>query len=299
MGFHPCMHDAFHMCHLPLPRPTGPYTVIRTTQLVTSDAPLMIFGPAIGNDGNWCNTCAYGYLDVSKKAEDTNNIYQYVFETMNSGSWSAAQMTPAAFSVQLMNPNALQSTSGIVYAGRLRTAWKISENRAIAGNTIATQFISYNNPRLLAAAKLAFRGTQTDCVPFNMSELANFTTQDTFTAQSITASATTPDQKGFAPQFYYNPQKIQLQYLVCCEWRVRFDPSNPAQASHVQHTHADENIWMRCMHTAEAIGNGVVDIADKIAQTGNAVFGATAGAYRAGRGMRALTAGVGSLALGA
>lgn len=298
-GFHPCLLDAFHHCHLTLPRPTGPYTVIRTTQLVTSDAPLMIFGPAIGSDGNWCNTLAYGYLDLNKTASASgNNIYQYTFENMKNGSWTAAQLTPSAFSVQLMNPNAIQSTAGIVYAGRIRTAWKISENLGSTGAAIASQFISYNNPRLMSAAKLSFRGTQTDCVPFNMAELANFTTQDQFDPAAITASATTPDMKGFAPQFYYNPQKINLQYLVCCEWRVRFDPSNPAQASHIQHVHSDESIWMRALHSAEAVGNGVMDIADKIAQTGNAVFGAAAGSYRAARGVRALTAGVGQLALG-
>lgn len=299
MGYHPCMHDAFHFCHLPLPRPTGPYIVIRTTQLIESSDKLLILGPAIGDDGNWCNTAGYGVVDINKTFSAGNNINQYVFDSMqpNNASWNGSQVTPAAFSVQLMNPNALQTTNGIVYAGRLRTAWKITQNLNTAAVAMANQFISYNNPRLLSAAKLAFRGTQTDCVPFNMSELADFTSQDRFTEKVITASSTTPDQKGFAPQFYYNPNGINLQYLVCCEWRVRFDPTNPAQASHIQHTHADENVWMKCLHFAEAAGNGVVDIADRVAQTGNAVFGAAASAYRAGRGMRAITAGVGQLAL--
>lgn len=297
-GFDCCHHDAFHMAHLPLPRPTGPYTVIRTTQLVTSDAPLMILGPIFDpNKGSWTNLLGFGYLDISRSAATANNIYNYTFENMKNSSWTAAQVTPAAFSVQLMNPGALQTTTGIVYAGRVRTAWKISERITIGGNTIAQEFISYNMPRLLAAAKLAFRGTQTDAVPFNMSRLADFTTLETFNPGSGAIGATNPDFSGFNPQFYYNPQKIPLQYLVCCEWRVRFDPSNPAQGSHVQHPHADESIWMKALHAAEAAGNGVIDIADRVAQTGNAIFGASASAYRAGRGVRALTAGVGQLAL--
>lgn len=298
MGYHPCLHDAFHMAHLPLPRPTGPYTVIRTTQLIESDAPLMILGPTWDNaKQQWSNLMSYGILDAAKSWDTANNVYQYTFESMKNGSWDAVQCTPAAFSVQVMNPNAIQTSSGIVYGGRVRTSWQIKEHGTDTGNTTANQFISYNMPRLLAAAKLAFRGVQTDAVPFNMSRVADFTGLHTTDPGQTAVGSGTWDFAGFNPQFYFNPSKISLQYLVCCEWRVRFDPSNPAQASHIQHPHADESIWMRCLHAAEAAGNGVIDIADRVAQTGNAIFGATAGAYRAGRGMRALTAGVGQLAL--
>lgn len=298
VGFHPCMHDAFHQCHLPLPRPTGPYTVIRTTQLITTNYKLMMLGPVFNRGKNeWSNVAAYGWVNADSATSAANNMYLFPFDTMASGNWNGAQITPAAFSTQIMNPNALQTTSGIVYSGRLRTAYKISENTGKTGTAIANEFISYNNPRLLAAAKLAFRGVQVDEVPFNMSDLSNFTVLDTNASGTFTASSSMNDMHGFAPVFVYNPQGIQLQYLICCEWRVRFDPSNPAQASHVQHTHANENIWMRAMHMAESLGNGVVDIADRVAETGNAIFNATAGAYRAGRGMRAL-GGAGALALG-
>lgn len=298
MAYSCCHHDAFHTSHLPLPRPTGPYTVIRTTQLVTSTAPLMIFGPTWQQANSaWTNIMGYGCIDQTKKWSDANNTFQYTFENMKNGSWQAAQVTPAAFSVQLMNPNALQTTSGIVYAGRIRTAWKLTDNRETVGNVNAQEFISYNMPRLLAAAKLAFRGTQTDGVPFNMNRLSDFTVQDQYNPQSLAASNNMPDFSGFNPQFYYNPNGINLQYLVCCEWRVRFDPSNPAQASHIQHVHSDESIWMKALHSAEALGNGVIDIADRVAQTGNAVFNAAGSAYRATRGVRALTSGVQALAL--
>lgn len=298
MAAHACCHDAFHMAHLPLPRPTGPYTVIRTTQLVTSSAPLMILGPTWDNaQGKWTNVMAYAALDLAKKWSDANNVYQYTFQNMKNSSWSAAQVCPAAFSVQLMNPNALQTTKGIVYGGRVRTAWKAQPHEDDLPSTTANQFISYNMPRLMASAKLAFRGVQVDGVPFNMSRLADFTNLQSTDPGSTAIGSGTWDFTGFNPQFYYNPDSINLQFLVCCEWRVRFDPSNPAQASHIQHSHAEESIWMRVLHAAEAAGNGVVDIADKVANTGNAIFGASASAYRAGRGMRALTAGVGQLAL--
>lgn len=300
-GYHPCHHDAFHFAHLPLPRPTGPYTVIRTTQLITTGSKLTLVGPTYDRvKSRWTNIAALSYNDGNVTPASNNNMKRYVFNALTGGSWNGAQITPAAFSVQLMNPGALQTTTGIVYAGRIRTAWKISENLTTAGAASANQFISYNNPRLLAAAKLAFRGVQVDCVPFNMSELANFTPVEELADGDFTASASTPDFNGFAPIFFWNPNNIaNLQFLVCCEWRVRFDPSNPAQASHTQHTHAPESMWMQALHTAEAIGNGVIDIADKVAETGNAVFGAAAGTYRAARGMRALQSGMTALALGA
>lgn len=297
MGYHPCHHDAFSMYHLPLPRPTGPYTVIRTTQLVTSNSKLVILGPVFDSDkGLWTNICGYGSL-IDGALKTSDSVYRYTFETMKNATWSAAQLTPAAFSVQLMNPNPLQTTSGIVYGGRIRTAWKLNQHREDTPAALASQFISYNMPRLLAAAKLAFRGTHTDAVPFNMSRLAEFTVQEHYDPGSTTVSGSGADFSGFNPQFYWNPSGTNLQFLVCCEWRVRFDPSNPAQASHVQHQHADESIWMKALHAAEAAGNGVIDIADRVAQTGNAIFNGAAGAYRAGRGVRALTAGVGQLAL--
>lgn len=297
-GYHPCMHDAFHQCHLPLPRPTGPYTVIRTTQLISTNYKLMLLGPTFDKPkGLWTNAAAYGFVDPNSATSASNKMFVFPFDTMANSTWNGAQVAPAAFSVQLMNPGALQTTSGIIYGGRVRTSYKISENIAETGVAIANQFISYNNPRLMSSAKLAFRGVQIDAVPFNMSDLANFTSIQNNTSGTFTASASMNDNNGFAPIFVYNPSGIDLQYLVCCEWRVRFDPSNPAQASHVQHTHASETIWMRALHSAEAIGNGVVDIAERVAETGNAVFGASASAYRAGRGLRAL-GGAGALALG-
>lgn len=212
-GFHPCMHDAFHHAHLPLPRPTGPYTVIRTTQMITTVDPLLILGPQIDTDtGKWSNIVGWSILDENKPWSDPNNSRRLAFDSMNNASWSAAQITPSAFSAQIMNPTALQTTSGIVYAGRLRTAFKVRDRKGTTGKANAAQFISYNNPRLLAAAKLAFRGVQVDNVPFNMSELANFTEFDAYANDSTEAlGATGADFAGFAPQFIYNPNKINLQ----------------------------------------------------------------------------------------
>lgn len=295
--YHPCLHDAFHFSHLPLPRAVGPYAVIRTTKIIQSSLGLMMFGPKFDQDaGAWTNACADGYRDMTKSAGTANNMYGYVFDTIGTAAWGAAQITPAAFSVQIMNPESIQQTTGIMYVGRMRTDWKIKDNTATTGQQAADRFVSYNNPRLTSAAKLAFRGVQVDAVPFNMNLLSNFTSFKVDSDGNFGASANTASFGGLAPIFAYNPKGVDLQYLVCCEWRVRFDPSNPAMASHVQHQAPSESVWQKCLNEAEAIGNGCIDIADKVANVGNSLFGAMGSMYRAGRGARAI-AGAGRLAL--
>lgn len=295
--FHPCHHDAFHHFHLPLPRATGPYTVVRTTQYLGFGGPLTILGPYWDRSSSkWSDLCSAEFKDENKTVGDGSNLTIHPFEMIRgNSSWSAAQITPAAFSIQVMNPEALQTTTGIVYIGRIRTALKLSSDLNTKVSTLASQLISYNNPRLCASAKLAFRGVQIDLVPFNMSELANFTGAS---APSFTQyGANSPDPLGFAPAFIYNPNKINLQLLIAAEWRVRFDPSNPAQATHIHHPPASESVWAQAQHYAESIGNGVVDIADRVANIGQAVYGAAGSMYGAVRGVRALRGAAGALAL--
>jgi len=197
-------------------------------------------------------------------------IYRGAFEAMGSESWSAASITPAAFSVQVMNPQALQSTSGMVYIGRCKNKVALSEgNLTQTFQDLADNLVSYSNPRLCAAGKLALRGVQIDAVPNNMSELAKFTTVD---AQASGIDQLEPSnvrhQEGFNPIFVYNPDGVPLQYLVCCEWRVRFDPSNPAYAACVSHKPTTDTKWWEHMEHAVRLGNGVIDIVERVAATG-------------------------------
>jgi len=288
-GYHPCSHDAFHMAHLPLPRPTGPYSVVRTTQQVTTAYSLNFFGPMFDRgSGTWTSQLGVGVVEAADKPNTANNNYAWHFSQLGASTWDGAQVAPAAFSLQVMNPQAIQTTSGVIYLGRIRTALKLTDNLNTVYRDLANYVISYNNPRLCAAAKMAFRGVQVDLVPFNMSELSNFTKVESAADSTYTMSSNSFDFVGFAPMFIWNPQKVPLQLLICCEWRARFDPSNPAQATHVQHPHAPESFWARAMHGAEAIGNGVVDIAERVANTGNAIYNGMGAAYRVARGARAL-----------
>lgn len=285
--YHPCGHDAFHHAHMPLPRAVGPYCVVRTTAVIEDNKPLSIMGPFFNRaNGKWTDLAGVSFNALANTVGAANNVTLRKFVQLDQASWNASQITPAAYSIQIMNPNALQTTSGIVYIGRIRTALRMSEDLSETAAVLANDLVSYNNPRLCAAAKLAFRGVQVDLVPFNMADLATFTTvsSDTFTQYG----AASPNPTGFAPMFIYNPNTINLQYLVTCEWRTRFDPSNPAQATHALHPPATEGAWAQALHAAEALGNGVVDIADRVANVGQAIYGAAGSMYAAGRGVSAL-----------
>jgi len=273
--------DAFATPHMALPRAVAPYSVIRTTAIWQPDTvdrhKLVLFGPImhVGADaGQWSNGYAIGVnAPLTSLRSTPNGVYQYNFGSMNSASWIAASVTPAAFSIQVMNPEALQTTSGMVYIGRCKNKVHLAEgDNSVSFQTLADNLVSYSNPRMCAAGKLALRGVHVDAVPNNMSELAKFTTlSERDDGPFNLASTNTVHQEGFNPIFLYNPSGINLQVLVCCEWRVRFDPSNPAYAACRMHKPTTDQSWSDHIERAVAMGSGVVDIVEQVARAGRAV----------------------------
>jgi hypothetical protein len=272
--------DAFAPMHMPLPRAVAPYTVIRTTAVWNADSTngrkFNLFGPIMDtryDAGQWSSRYAIGMSGLSglDMALNTDNgTHMYAFDTLSDATWKAASVTPAAFSIQIMNPEQLQQTNGIVYIGRAKNKVALSEGDLTrTWRKVADSLVSYCNPRLCAAGKLALRGVQVDATPNNMSELAKFTTL----AQEDSASFklgtdNTSHQEGFNPIFVYNPNGIDLQILVCCEWRVRFDPGNPAHAACSMKKPTTEASWAKMIEDATKLGNGVIDIAEKVANLG-------------------------------
>ena len=77
-----------------------------------------------------------------------------------------------------------------------------------------------------------------------------------------------PQPTGWSPIMVVNSSKAQLEFLVTTEWRVRFDPFNPASASHTYHPVASDQTWGKLMSQAAAFGNGVMDIVEHVANAG-------------------------------
>ncbi len=275
--------NALDPYHLPLPRPVGPYTVVRTNTIVQSSQKCNFFCPEMLVDDQhtrWSHVIGRLSVDETQPLNATGNTY-----VVNRGGdffGPAVTMVPAAFTVQIMNPNALQTTSGILYIGRSTAQYKLADSLR-TWESLMEQFVSFMNPRLCSAGKLALRGVKVDSYPLNMTEYSDFCPE----AQKVggTLSPTTWNNDGtnansdgepsaFAPIVVYNPNAVFLQFLVTVEWRIRFDPSNPAAASHQYHRAAPMSAWDSVISTASSIGHGAMDIADVISQVGAAYNGA-------------------------
>lgn len=281
-------------CHLPLPRAIGGYAVVRSTQLISFTENVGIFGPmrigdnAGGETMRWSNVCCLASVDPSLAMNATTNTSPYIFTALGStagavvAGWENVTLVPAAFTLQIMNPAALTASGGIARIGRLRTLPELTNN-ARTWTAFANQFTSYAAPRLCSGGKLALRGVTVSALPYEMNALADFSPLETVTDANFTwnGAATlnsTSHYDGFAPiVIAQNNFPGPLEVLVTCEWRVRFDPSNPAMASHTLHQPASESLWAKAIAEADSLGHGVVDIVEEIADRGAADSGSALG----------------------
>lgn len=264
--------DAFDSSHVPLPRAVGDYTVIRTTEVFSGTNKFNLYGPMKTQVGNgseaWSNVCAVRSNRLSSTelgdSVGTNSNEKRTFTAMSTGAWGNSRLTPAAFTVKVMNPEALQTTSGIVYIGRARQMLNPGGDTR-TWDEFAQELVSYSSPELCAAGRLALRGVKVDAVPYDMNSLADFRPLAQGTNTNFVWSNDDLVYDGFAPIFVYNPNAVDLQIMICCEWRVRFDPSNPAYASHTYHRPSTPGYWDRVQRIGSALGNGVMDLAEKSA----------------------------------
>lgn len=287
--------NALSPVHMPLPENVGPYTVTRFTQIITSTGPLTFFGFLKGRldqlrgasdiyttPEGWTGIIAVGTDDLNT-TPSARTFFSPCTSLGNLGS--QAQICPAAMTVQIMNPNALQTTNGIVYSGRLGTQFR-GRGEQDTWQALANEFVSFHKPRQTAAAQLAMQGVQIDAAPINTNELRDFTRlvdplatipggtpipwADTSQTSGTTQYAPDLAMKGFQPIVVYNPNGINLQYLVTIEMRVRFDMGHPASSTHKIH-HPAPNAWNTAISMMHAAGNGVKDISDVVSTIGQGV----------------------------
>jgi hypothetical protein len=269
--------NAFSPSHLSLPRAVGEYTVTRGTKQITTNDKLIIIGTwqfaaddataSLGYGRNWCDVVALGCEDLTKKPSEVAWV-PYKMPMLNHGLGAHAQVTPSACSVQIMNANALQTTSGMLYVGKLKVQPAYAADNVDTAQTISDNFVSYMAPRLCAAAKLALRGVQVDAHPLNMNRLADFTQIYRLFPETtgVWPSGLTP--AGFTPIMIYNPDGVELSLLVCQEYRTRFELFNPACASHHFHHPSTDGNWAGMVKKATDLGSGALDIADIVAKSG-------------------------------
>jgi hypothetical protein len=274
--------NALSPLHLALPRAVGPYSVVRTTRRFKTDDKVILFGSfatdadANGNTPAWLNVCAISSAVPAAAINGANASYVWTYDTSSFGV--AMTWVPAAITVQIMNPGALQTTSGMVYGGRVHTQLPLA-NDARTWDSLSDSLIQYQTPRLMSAGKLALKGVKCSALPFDMSDLTDFRAFQATSTGAITwdgdtsvALAHGAQPSGFAPIFVVNTgDSLELEYLVTCEWRLRFDPNTPACSAHTFHPPAPLSVWNDAVAAAMRGGHGMEDIADAVADTGLAI----------------------------
>lgn len=258
---------------LGLPRAVGSYTVIRTTKLHRSDAAFVMFAPFHNlNEGNFYNWCGVEDVDATLAVNATSNARAINIPLAELAG--ATEVVPAALTVQVMNPASLQTASGVFAMGRVTTPFNYGGSTD-KWNDLRARFISFFSPRLLTGGKLALRGVKCDAYPLDMSEYANFQPVSEYTGvftwsnDAVRACALSPIvfvQSNAFPQV--------IEFLVTIEWRVRFDPGNPAVASHTYHNTTSDALWNGVCRAMSAAGHGVTEIAEDVLEAGALAAGA-------------------------
>jgi hypothetical protein len=175
-----------------------------------------------------------------------------------------------------MNQNPLQTTSGLVAGAVLNTQLDL-RGRSDTWSDVANQVISFMRPRLMSAGKLALRGVQADAYPLNMAALAEFNRIAAVADSVFTLDGTSGlFPHGFSPIVVLNEGALSdpplaLTYLITVEWRVRFDLSNPAVASHMHHGITSDHHWDAMVRGAQARAHGFLDIVERVANAGSSV----------------------------
>lgn len=338
--------------HAGLPRAVGPYTVVRTTTMITSKSPLLIFGSYAtqwyGQDpmtqmlmGSgygtklWSNVCCVGAAEdiaVSDFAASSipsgthtevhaipipgttgNGVFASNVGAGETPVFTVSKSTltcvPSAISVQIINPTPVQTAAGTGIAAVCPVRLDL-QGTSKTWSTVGTELLSYYRPRVLTGGKLALRGVQMDSLPLSMTDVSDF--RETYqvdplachpsslvwsasgSAQNIVdAPALSTIQKsflmdiqpeGWAPLVYYSPfnaareaaDRQEMTFLVTFEWRTRFDISNPASSSHSLHTPSTDIQWHNHIRAATNALPGVIDIVEKVANTGMALYKAAA-----------------------
>lgn len=293
--------NANNVAHLALPINTGPYTVMRTTTIVTSsdhftgfgffraaydEASIAITPVGIAERASegWAPLVGFGSTGLETSPAVSTKFHGCPqLATLGEG----ATIAPAAMTVQVMNGKSLQEASGIFYIGRSRTQLRLQDS-ATDWQIIGQDFVSYQAPRLCSGGKLALRGVKVDSMPFNIQELMDFdrivgppllnsdygdvTIPWSSVGQTVDGGTRSENRllamKGFSPTCVYNPEGKELQFIVTCEWRVRFSYTHAASSTHTHHAAADPKVWDSVSQIMSSAGHGAMDIAQNVAYEG-------------------------------
>lgn len=291
LSLHPKVWDAFATPHAALPRSVGAYTVVRTsflTQTTSRCGFIGTFKRRPHNDAGSGSVAAGGWSNCVMVTEEAPTVigatsatgFHFAPFPGGASKLSSNQTTftccPAAISVQIMGPQALSEAAGQLAAAVVPARLDLTDDIR-TWEEIQTDVTSYFRPRLLSAGKLTLRGVQMDSHPLSMADVSSFEPliHEPPNPGSVGGSPWLSDKPypcGWAPMAFVNPTGAPLQMLIAVEWRVRFDVGNPAVASHQHHGVTSDNSWDQHIRRATEALPGVIDIVERVANTGMGLY---------------------------
>jgi hypothetical protein len=175
----------------------------------------MMFGSLMQKStGYWSNICALSSNNGTLAMNGTANCAVWTTPGIDRGTLgSGAQLVPSAITVQVMNPEALNVSAGIIYGGVMNQVPQLGDDPR-TWKDFAEEFVSFNKPRLMSAGKICLSGVQASAIPMNMEALAHFSPIASFKSDVYTWNLEPPtgallldcDLCGFSPIVFYNPQ---------------------------------------------------------------------------------------------
>jgi hypothetical protein len=217
------------------------------------------------NTERWFDWCGVEAVDSALSVSGPSNTNPINMPML--GLESACEVVPAALTVQVMNPASLQNADGLYAMARVNQQLNVGGSTVTYDN-LAARVVSFYAPRILTGGKLALRGVKSNAYPLDMSEYSKFSPivniDDPFSWTSRQrSSALSPIV--FVQQ---NTTPRAIEFMVTIEWRVRFDPGNPATASHTHHDTLPDEIWNGVVKAASSVGPGVEELAEDAAAFG-------------------------------
>jgi len=257
---------------LGLPRAVGPYAVIRTTRLHRSSANFLLFAPFWDETTQrWFDWC--GVESVVSSSDITSSPNTMPINMPLLGLAEACEIVPAAMTVQVMNPASLQDGAGVFAMARVNQSLPLGTSPpGLTFDEMAARVVSFYSPRLLTGGKLALRGVKCSSYPLDMTEYAKFAPVQKYSG--VFQWSDTHSPAALAPIVFVqnNTEAKTLEFMVTIEWRVRFDPGNPATASHTYHDTLPDEMWNGVVKAASALGHGVEELSEEVASAGEAIF---------------------------
>lgn len=298
LGLHPKCWDAFCTAHAPLPRSVGPYTVVRTSFLTATSAKCGLIGTfkrrqtvlgAVGSSispEGWSNCVMVTEEATTAIGSTPSSGFHYSPFPGGGTNVNRTQTTftccPAAISVQIIGPTAINDANGQLCAAVVPARMDLTDDTR-TWQEIQTDITSYFRPRLLSAGKLTLRGVQMDSHPLSMADVSTFeplihNPPNPNSPEVVNWDINAPYPCGWAPMAFVNPSGADIQLLIGVEWRVRFDVGNPAVASHQHHGVSSDVGWDQQIRRATEALPGVIDIVEKVANTGLGLYRGAAAA---------------------